>query len=283
MQSMSGAPSRLDWRTLDRAALDNGFNNSAAVAGSLAIVEGWGEKSGALRARHPEALDLVYGPRPRQRIDFMKAADGAPTLVFFHGGYWQMRSKDFFTFLAEGLLPAGINVAFAGYTLAPDATLDAIVLEARAALDWLGDNLAALGGDPSRVFVGGWSAGAHLAAMVMDHRLVRGGLGISGLYDLEPIAACYVNDKLGLDAAAADRNSPERHIPSSMPPFAMVVGGAELPLMRQQSEDYAAALAASGHEVSFAMIAGADHFTILDHLVDAEGVIASMARRLMAS
>ncbi len=278
---MSAAATRVDWQSLDRAALDRGFNNSAAVEGSLAIVEGWGAASAALRARHPEAIDLVYGPRPRQRIDFLKAADGAPTLLFLHGGYWQMRSKDFFTFVAAGLLPAGINVAFAGYTLAPDATLDAIVLEVRAALDWLGEHLAGLGGDPARLFVGGWSAGAHLAAMVMDHPLVRGGLGISGLYELAPIAACYVNDKLGLDAPAVDRNSPQRHIDPAMPPLALVVGGAELPLMRQQSEDYAEALLASGAPVTFATINGANHFTILDHLADIDGAIAAMARRLM--
>ena len=278
---MSNASERLDWRTLDRAALDRGFDNSAAVAGSLTIVERWAEESAALRARHPATLDLAYGLRPRERIDFLKAADGAPTLVFLHGGYWQWRSKDYFTFTARGLLPAGINVAYVGYTLAPDASLDAIVLEIRAALDWLGANIASLGGDPAAMYVGGWSAGAHLAAMVMDHALVRGVLGISGLYDLAPIIGCYVNDKLGLDAEAAARNSPQLHISTVTPPLALVVGGAELPLMRQQSEDYAAALAAAERPVHFAAIEGANHFTILDHLADPDGAIARMARQLM--
>ncbi len=280
---MNGATPPLDWRSLDRPALDLAFNNSAAVEGSLALVERWGEESAALKACHPATLDLAYGPRPRQRIDFLKAAEGGPTLVFFHGGYWQMRSKDFFTFTASGLLPAGINVAYVGYTLAPDASLDAIVAEARAALDWLGKNLAGLGGDPARMFVSGWSAGAHLAAMVIDHPLVRGGLGISGLYELAPIAACYVNDRLGLDDAATDRNSPERHIPLAMPPFDIVVGGAELPLMRRQTADYAGALEAAGKVVRFEEIAGANHFTILDHLADPDGIISGMLRRLMAA
>ncbi len=280
---MSHLAPPLDWRRLDRPALDAAFNNSAAVDGSLAIVEHWGEQSAALKARHPATLDLAYGPRPRQRIDFVKASEGGPTLVFFHGGYWQARSKDFFTFTAAGLLPAGINVAYVGYTLAPEASLDGIVAEARAAVDWLGAHLAAFGGDPARMFVSGWSAGAHLAAMVSDNPLVRGGLGISGIYELAPIAACYVNDKLGLDAAAADRNSPARHIPLTMPPFDLVVGGAELPLLRQQTADYAAALAAAGKTVQYEEIAGANHFTILDHLADPEGIIARRLRRLMAA
>ncbi|SHE50702.1 Acetyl esterase/lipase [Kaistia soli DSM 19436] len=279
---MSAAAPRLDWRSLDRAALDKSLSSSRAVEGSLAIIEGWGRTSAALRARHPEALDLAYGPRPRQRIDLLKAADGAPTLVFLHGGFWQMLSKDDFTFVAAGLLPAGINVAFVGYTLAPDATLDDMVLEVRAALDWLGAHLAGLGGDPAAVFVGGWSAGAHLAVMVMDHPLVRGVLGISGLYELAPLAASFVNGKLGLDDAAVDRNSPQRHIQRDMPPLALVVGGAELAMMRQQTEDYAAALTASGAPVTFETLAGANHFTILDQLADPDGAIAAMARRLMS-
>jgi len=190
---MPAAGPRLDWRSLDRPGLDRGFNNSAAVADSLAIVERWEADSAALRAAYSQSLDLVYGPAERNRIDFLQAGPQAPTLVFLHGGYWQMRSKESFTFAAAGPLSAGINVALAGYTLAPAATLGEIVAEVRSMLDWLAVHLAGLGGDPHRVYLSGWSAGAHLAAAALGHPLVRGGLGISGLYDLEPIRHTYVN------------------------------------------------------------------------------------------
>ena len=50
-------------------------------------------------------LDLAYGPRPRNRIDFIKCGPPrAPTLVFVHGGYWQMRAKENFAFVATGPL-----------------------------------------------------------------------------------------------------------------------------------------------------------------------------------
>ena len=42
---------------------------------------------------------------------------------------------------------------------------------------------------------------------------VRGGIAISGIYDLEPIRLNYLNEKLGLDMAEAERNSPLRHLP----------------------------------------------------------------------
>jgi len=75
-------------------------------------------------------------PRERNRIDFLKAADTAPTLLFIHGGYWQARAKEVFTVVAEGPMAHGINVALIGYTLAPDATLDEIVTEIHAGIDF---------------------------------------------------------------------------------------------------------------------------------------------------
>ncbi|HET6889398.1 MAG TPA: carboxylesterase family protein, partial [Candidatus Udaeobacter sp.] len=84
--------------------------------------------------------------------------------------------------------------------------MDEMVAETRSALDWLAAELPALGGDPDKLLLSGWSAGAQLAAMTMDHPSVRGCLAISGIYDLEPMRHCYVNDKLGLDEAMARRN-----------------------------------------------------------------------------
>src|SRR5450755_189501 len=115
-----------------------------------------------MRARDSDHLDLRYGPRERNRIDFFKAAEKAPTLLFIHGGYWQMRAKEVFAVVAEGPMAHGINVATIGYTLALDATLDEIVAEIHQGLDFLAEKLPALGGDASRIVVSGWSAGGHL-------------------------------------------------------------------------------------------------------------------------
>src|SRR5579862_1035093 len=126
-----------DWRKMSQEDRDLGLNNSVAVAGSTEMVAGWEQRSSDVRRRHSAHLDLRYGPRERNRIDFLKAADEAPTLLFIHGGYWQMRAKEFFTLVAEGPLAHGINVALTGYTLAPEATLDEIVAEIHAGIDFL--------------------------------------------------------------------------------------------------------------------------------------------------
>jgi arylformamidase len=275
---------RLDWRSLDRAALDAGYNNGAAVANVGAITTAWEARSAALRQRGDTMLDLAYGALARNRIDFFKCAvPRAPTLAFVHGGYWQMRAKEGFAFLAEGPLSIGMNVALVGYTLAPAASMDEIVAEIRCAIDWLAAQLPALGGDANKLLISGWSAGAHLAAMTMDHPSVRGCLAISGIYDLEPIRHCYVNDKLGLDEAAARRNSPMIVQPSRQVPLAIVVGGAELPLMVQQSVDYAQALRQQGWPVLFREIPGADHFSVLDEVEKSDGAIVGILRELRAT
>jgi arylformamidase len=277
MAMPSDAP---DWREMSREELDRGLNNSLAVANSGDLVAGWEQRSAALRRRHQAHLDLRYGPRERNRIDFLKAADRAATLLFVHGGYWQMRAKEFFTLVAEGPLAHGINVALTGYTLAPDATLDEIVAEVHAAIDYLARELPALGGDGKGIVVSGWSAGGHLTAMALSHPFVRAGLGISGIYELEPIRHSYLNEKLGLDEAASRRNSPLKQPTGPIKPLSLVVGSAELPLLREQTADFASYRARRGPPVSYEEIPDANHFTIMDEMIVPEGRITAQIREL---
>jgi len=260
-------------QAMDRRALDQAYNNSAAVPEAAQLFKQWQARSAQVRAQHPEHLDLAYGPRDRDRIDYFSAGPNTPVLLFFHGGYWQMRSKADFAFLAEGFLGQGISVAMIGYPLAPDATLDEIVADAHAAVRYLAAQLPALGGDPARVVVSGWSSGGHLATSVLDEPSLRGGVAISGLYDLAPLVKSYVNDKLHLDDAAARRNSPMRNLPPRSKPLALFAGTAELPELRRQTADYASARSGAALPVRYEEIAGANHYTILNDLVRPDGRI----------
>jgi arylformamidase len=269
-----------DWRTMSQEARDRGLNNGEAVSGSANIVAGWDARSAALRKRLPDHLDLRYGPRERNRIDFFKARASAPTLLFIHGGYWQHRAKETFALFAEGAMAHGINVALVGYTLAPDATLDQIVAEIDAGIDFLGVQLPALGGEGRGIVVSGWSAGGHLTAMALANPNVRAGLGISGIYDLEPIRHSYLNVKLGLDEAASRRNSPMMQPEGPPKPLSLVVGSAELPLLRKQTADFAAHRARGGLPVTYEEIPGADHFAIMNEMAAPAGRITTLIRQL---
>jgi arylformamidase len=269
-----------DWRGMSQQDRDDGLNNGAAVAGSGEIVAEWDRRAADMRARHSQHLDLRYGPRERNRIDFFKAAEKAPTLVFIHGGYWQMRAKENFSLFAGGPMMYGINVAMIGYTLAPEATLDQIVAEIHAGIDFLAEQLPALGGDPNRIAVSGWSAGGHLTAMALSNPKVMGAVAISGIYDLEPIRHSYLNVKLGLDEFMSRRNSPMAHAAGPMKPLALVVGGGELPLLRKQTADFAGHRAKYGLPVSYEEIPDADHFSVMDQLASPTGRITVLIRQL---
>ncbi|HEY3719099.1 MAG TPA: alpha/beta hydrolase [Roseiarcus sp.] len=279
MNATGPADPRDGWGRLTRAERNRAYDNNAATADSAALVATRNAASAAFRAEHPGHLDLPYGSRDRQKWDIYPAADpGAPVVIFIHGGYWQRNAREFFAIMAEGALQRGVGVAVPGYTLAPQATLSEIVDEIRLALDWLEGESAAHGaGGPA--IVTGWSAGAHLAAMALDHPHVRAGLGISGVYELGPIRDTDLNAPLNLSDEEIARLSPLR-LPPSPKPFSVAYGSAELPALVEDSRRFhrlRAALQAPGWLLP---IAGANHFTVLDALRDPNGEILAAIRAL---
>jgi arylformamidase len=264
------------FRGMDRAALDAAYNNTAAVGIPKRdeYVGGWTARSDALRKTREAKADLRYGSAPRQRLDVFPCGQaGAPTLAYIHGGYWQMNDKEPYAFFGEALLPAGFNLALIEYTLAPEARLDQIVAEVRAAVAWVIDHAAEHGGDARRVFVAGHSAGGHLTAAAMSDQRLAGGIAISGIYDLEPVRLNYLNDKLRLDEAEAARNSPIRHLPSHAAPLVVAVGLGELPELIRQSEEYWAAWQAKGLRGQYLPLPKHDHFSILEELARPSGCL----------
>jgi arylformamidase len=259
---------------MDRAALDAAYNNSAAVADSADWLARWHELSATVRASPRARLDIPYGSRPRARFDYFPAgAARVPLFVFIHGGYWQRNDKDIFAFIAEGPRAHGIDVAVLGYTLAPDVRLTEIVGEIHQALTVLHERADDLGFDRDRLFAGGWSAGGHLTAIVSGHPAFRGGLPISGIFDLEPIALNYLNEKLALDASEIATLSPLRVLGDRSPPLRLFVGSDELPELRRQSASYAQAARERGLPVALTVLPARHHYSILDELARPDGAI----------
>ena len=267
-----GAEWGAEWGALSRAARDAAYNNTAAVADVAALHEARARASLAARAASPATLDLPYGPGERHRIDIFPAADPqAPCLVFIHGGYWQMNSKESFACLADGVRAHGWSAAFPGYSLAPSATLAQIVGEIGAALDWLAAHGSAHGaGGP--IVVSGWSAGGHLAALALDHPAVVAGLGISGIYELGPLRDTYLNEKLALSDEQVATLSPLRR-PVVPKPMAITYGTQELPALIANSRRLHAYRAAANAPGALLPAPGRNHFTILDDLRQPDGFL----------
>jgi acetyl esterase/lipase len=176
---------------MDQAALDAGYNNSLAVTNCNELLLDFEQRSAAIRRMHDSFLELRYVPAPRNRIDYFAADKPGPLVIFIHGGYWQMRAKENFSFVATGPLAHGIHVALVGYTLAPELPMAGIVEAVRLSIAWLKNHAANYGDDVDNMILSlilsCWSAGRDLTAMCLDEPDIIGGIAISDIYDLEPI------------------------------------------------------------------------------------------------
>jgi acetyl esterase/lipase len=245
------------------------YDNTAAVPDAARQLAAFEARSAALVARAEARLDMRYGPGERQTFDHFPGRDGAPTLLFIHGGYWQMRHKNTFRFVVEGALARGLHGALIGYTLAPEASLSRIVAQVRDGVAAVRAHVARAGGN-GEILVCGWSAGAHLAAMALDGEGVTAGLGLSGIYDLEPLRQTPLNDALRLTDDEVEALSPLR-LATVARPFVIAHGTAELPALQSQSRAFARHRA---HCAGGACpVPGADHFSILDALAATDGVL----------
>ncbi|MBI5257927.1 MAG: alpha/beta hydrolase [Burkholderiales bacterium] len=265
--------------TKDAAWYDEQYNNRLRVPESADILARWTEASslsrGGLRAR----LDLPYGASGAERLDvFAAQRPGSPVLVFIHGGYWRALDKADHSFIAPAFVKAGAMVVVPNYGLCPQVTVEDIALQAAQALAWTCRHAAAHGGDPSRIVVVGHSAGAHLAAMLLacrwkqlgddlPQRLVSGAIGISGLYDLEPVRqAPFLQADLHLTPAQVRRLSPA-FFPRPRGPLYALVGGDESEEFLRQNQLIRDQWGPSTVPVC-EVLPGKHHFNVLHELVD---------------
>lgn len=271
---------RLNWAALSQTERDAAYDNNAAVMNSAALIAERNEASAVLRARLKSVLDVPYGDRERTKIDLYPATDStAPCLVFLHGGYWQRNSRELFAMLVEGVAAHGWSVAIPGYSLTPEATVTRIVEEISQSLDWLTQNGAAYG-IAGPVILSGWSAGAHLVAMALDHPRVAAGLAISGVYDLAPIRDTGLNNALKLTDQEVAALSPLR-LPAVQKRLDVAYGTAELPALVFDSIQLHESRVAAGAPGKLFPIEGADHFSILGELRRPDGALVDIARKLV--
>ena len=234
---------------------------------------------------------VSYGTTGSQTIDVaVPTSVGAPPplLVFIHGGYWQELSKADSRFAVGDCVANGWAFAVVDYTLAPQADVSSIVDECRQATRLLHDQSSSLGFDPSRIFIAGSSAGAHLAAMVA---LKSGGCGqfvagtalVSGIFELEALIGTSINEQLGLTRDTAQDNSPLHHELRGFPPTVVAHGDNETNEFKAQSAAFLAALDAAGTTVQHVEIAGRNHFDVILDLAVSGTTLGSAVAALVSS
>jgi cation diffusion facilitator CzcD-associated flavoprotein CzcO/acetyl esterase/lipase len=192
-----------------------------------------------------------------------------PLVVYFHGGGWVLGSHDSDDpFCRDLCARSAAIVVSVDYRHAPEARFPAAIDDGFAAVRWVAANAAALGGQPERLAVCGWSAGGNIAAVVCQLARDAGGPRIAGQVLVTPVTDCdfsrasYVanGEAYGLTTALmrwfwdhyADED--ERRRPTASPlratdlsglPPAVVVTS-EFDPLHDEGAAYAAAMAAAG-------------------------------------
>ena len=280
----------------DAAFCEREYNARAAVPDCARHMTEWAAQSQRVRIAEPCYLDIAYGTGSQQNLDLFPARRGggtAPVMVFIHGGYWRGMDKSDFSFLAPAFTRAGITLAVINYRLIPAVPMEELVRDVVSAITWVYLHAGHYGANPHRLTVSGHSAGGHLAALMLACQwprwhgalppdVVRGALGISGLYDLEPLTyAPFLKRDLALNPARALAMSPAFLPPATHAPLVTAVGGNESGEFHRQAR----VLAQHWSSVFSRDIPmpGHDHFTVCTALGDPSSALFAAARALTES
>lgn len=219
--------------------------------------------------------DIAYGADPRQRLDLYIPDKPDPerrVVVFFYGGSWTSGDRKDFLFVGQALAAAGFLVVIPDYRLSPNPRFPGFVEDGAQAMRWVQDNIAAHGGDASRLFLSGHSAGAHIALMLaadtlwlraagFDRTRLKGVIGIAGPYDFLPIRSASVRDVFaGSDPAATQ---PINFVGRGLPPALLLHGDADETVFPRNSERLGAAWQAAGNQAEVKIYPGVSHVGII--------------------
>ncbi|MAV87538.1 MAG: esterase [Rhodospirillaceae bacterium] len=273
------------YRNFNQEELDNQYRASATVPNIQLFIDQYISLSSDAQMNLDCILDLKYGPGDEETLDLFPVPKqkSSPLFIFIHGGYWRMLSKNESSFMAPNLVRKNVAVAAINYTLAPYAKIDQIVSECRRSIKWLYDNATNYGIDREQIYVGGSSAGGHLTGMMVSRNwqnsygipsdVIKGGLPISGLFDLEPIAKSFVNEWMGMSDIDAKRNSPDQNITDQGCPLIVAVGENETSEFKRQSSDFTKLWNNNGRIANFLECKNNNHFDAPLELCKADSIM----------
>lgn len=230
-------------------------------------------------------IEEGYGPDIHQRVLAFPAPEpNGSVLVFMYGGGWTNGYKEMMSFIAPGLNAAGIGFVSAGYRLAPAQTFPAPFLDAADAVAWTFGRASHYGWSEQRIFVGGHSAGGHLAALLATRRdwqgerslpenVIKGALPISGTFDLTPCNGFKVRPRfLGpIEEANELPASPCFNVGNLPVPLLIAWGESDFPHLIQQAKKMVLVQQAKGGLAQTLELPDADHIAACYRAGDIDG------------
>jgi acetyl esterase/lipase len=233
----------------------------------------------ASRKNYRKQLDINYGSLSRQQLDVyfpLGEPRDLPVVVFFYGGSWQSGRRQDYSFVAQALTSRGFAAVIPDYRLYPEATFPAFVEDGAAAFAWVHNNISSFGGNPDRLFVMGHSAGAYIAAMLsfdpqylgqvgLTPGVVRGFIGLAGLYDFLPLKRRWLIKIFG-GADGIPETQPINFVTAGAPPSLLLHGATDKVVLASNTRILAQRLREAGRPVVEIIYPHYKHLTILLYL-----------------
>ncbi len=278
----------------DQVQLDAAYDQSFYEPLLGQVAKRLGSNSDAVRARIGPPERKSYGPSEIEQLDIYRTKRAhAPIFVFIHGGAWLVGSAKDSGYPAEMFVNAGANYVALDFTTAKAAGGDIGVMaqQVRTAIAWVYRNAASFGGDPHRLYIGGHSSGGHLCgvALVTDWHaqfglpadIVKGGLCMSGMYEMKPVRLSKRSSYVAFTDAMEDAMSSERHLDKLHAPIIVTYGTFETPEFQRQNRDFAAAVKAKGKPVEIIEAPNYAHMEMAESLGNPYGPNGRAALALM--
>ncbi len=216
--------------------------------------------------QHMDAQYLEDG-KACHRVDcrYPESADLVPAIILLHGGGWQARDKKDMTPLAVELTRLGNATFSANYTLGTPTTPSAKAVEEdiNALVRWVRRRP---GIDPSRLYLAGGSAGAHLALLhAYKYGGVKGVIAVSPVTDLrafaqEPIGECLKSLTGSLEDEALLPLTPAEFIDGNAPATCIVHGCLDRVVPVHQSDSLSLALRNAGVNLEYHRTISGGHY-----------------------
>ncbi len=273
----------IDWQQMSTQQLEENYNPRVAVTNAQQAIDRLSETSAqaasSLQGQCRQDADLRFGPGPLETLDLyrpLKDRASAPLAVFIHGGYWRALDKSDHVLVVPPLLQLGAVVANVNYDLCPSVSLDEISLQIVRAVRFCHRQASSWSVDPSRIVLIGHSAGAHLAARVLNAQpdaqgmpgeLVSGVAAISGVYEPEIVTRLSVNEQAQISLESAQRNNCLVNPPAGSARVIAWAGGDEPEGWKDQTVRYAKAVETAGLPSQHFVLDGTNHFTVLEQSV----------------
>lgn len=279
------------WRDLDQATLDAAYDQAVHAPNLQQVLARQAANSALVREHLGAPQRFTYGDGPHEALDvFATAIPGAPIFIFIHGGTWRFGVARDNAHPAEAFVRAGVNFVVPDFSSINDhgGDLPPLVAELRRAVSWVYQNAEErFDGDPHRIYVGGFSSGAHLAAVLLTTAwpavadlpidVIKGGVLCSGMYDLEPVALSARRLYANLTPGVVQALSPQNHLDHLHAPVIVAYGTFETPEFKRQAEEFAAAVKATGKPGTLLVAEGYNHFEMIETLANPFGVLGRAA------